>query len=194
MLLKSFVKRADKVLVTWSDNYPDISGEDLNDLSEKFGLSIDETIDKLYPAGAIYFQMDDEDLNRILKFPGSMIGSDGIPGDRHPHPRLWGTFPRVLGKYSREMKLFPLEEAVYKMTGKSAEVFGLESRGTIDVGNYADLVIFNPETIIDKASYKSPKLHSEGIESVFVNGKVVWENDGATNNRPGMFLPGKKFD
>ena len=91
------------------------------------------------------------------------------------------------------MKLFPLEEAVYKMTGKSAEVFGLESRGTIDVGNYADLVIFNPETIIDKASYKSPKLHSEGIESVFVNGKVVWENDGATNNRPGMFLPGKNF-
>ena len=193
MLLKSFVKRADKVLVTWSDNYPDISGEDLNDLSEKFGLSIDKTIDKLYPAGAIYFQMDDEDLNRILKFPGSMIGSDGIPGDRHPHPRLWGTFPRVLGKYSREMKLFPLEEAVYKMTGKSAEVFGLESRGTIDVGNYADLVIFNPDTIIDKASYKSPKLHSEGIESVFVNGKVVWENDGATNNRPGMFLSGKNF-
>ena len=193
MLLKSFVKRADKVLVTWSDNYPDISGEDLNDLSEKFGLSIDKTIDKLYPAGAIYFQMDDEDLNRILMFPGSMIGSDGIPGDRHPHPRLWGTFPRVLGKYSREMKLFPLEEAVYKMTGKSAEVFGLESRGTIDVGNYADLVIFNPDTIIDKASYKSPKLHSEGIESVFVNGKVVWENDVATNNRPGMFLPGKNF-
>ena len=193
MLLKSFVKRADKVLVTWSDNYPDISGEDLNDLSVKFGLSIDKTIDKLYPAGAIYFQMDDEDLNRILKFPGSMIGSDGIPGDRHPHPRLWGTFPRVLGKYSREMKLFPLEEAVYKMTGKSAEVFGLESRGTIDVGNYADLVIFNPDTIIDKASYKSPKLHSEGIESVFVNGKVVWENDEATNNRPGMFLPGKNF-
>ena len=193
MLLKSFVKRADKVLVTWSDNYPDISGEDLNDLSEKFGLSIDKTIDKLYPAGAIYFQMDDEDLNRILMFPGSMIGSDGIPGDRHPHPRLWGTFPRVLGKYSREMKLFPLEEAVYKMTGKSAEVFGLESRGTIDVGNYADLVIFNPDTIIDKASYKSPKLHSEGIESVFVNGKVVWENDEATNNRPGMFLPGKNF-
>ena len=193
MLLKSFVKRADKVLVTWSDNYPDISGEDLNDLSVKFGLSIDKTIDKLYPAGAIYFQMDDEDLNRILMFPGSMIGSDGIPGDRHPHPRLWGTFPRVLGKYSREMKLFPLEEAVYKMTGKSAEVFGLDSRGTIDVGNYADLVIFNPDTIIDKASFKSPKLHSEGIECVFVNGKVVWENDGATNNRPGMFLPGKKF-
>ena len=194
MLLKSFVKRADRVLVTWSDNYPDVSGQDLNDLSKKFGLSIDETIDKLYPAGAIYFQMDDQDLNRILQFPGTMVGSDGIPGDRHPHPRLWGTFPRVLGKYSREMKLFPLEEAVYKMTGKSAGVFGLESRGTIDVNNYADLVIFNPDTIIDKASYETPKLHADGIENVFVNGEVVWAEDSPTTNRPGMFLPGKKFN
>ncbi len=194
MLLKSFVKRADKVLVTWSDNYPDISGQDLKDLAEEFGLSIDDSIDKLYPAGAIYFQMDDQDLNRILQFPGTMIGSDGIPGDRHPHPRLWGTFPRVLGKYSREMQLFPLEEAVYKMTGKSAEVFGLERRGTIDIDNYADLVIFNPDTVIDKASYTSPKLHADGIESVFINGELVWENDEPTKNRPGKFLSGKKFN
>jgi N-acyl-D-amino-acid deacylase len=194
MLLKSFVKRADKVLVTWSDNYPDVSGQDLNDLANNFGLSIDDTIDKLYPAGAIYFQMGDDDLNRILKFEGSMVGSDGIPGDRHPHPRLWGTFPRVLGKYSREMKLFPLEEAVYKMTGKSASVFGLEKRGTIDIGNYADLVIFNPETVMDKASYQSPKLHADGIENVFVNGQMVWQNDSSTEKRPGMFLEGKKFN
>ena len=194
MLLKSFVKRADKVLVTWSDNYPDVSGQDLNELANNFGLNIDDTIDKLYPAGAIYFQMGDDDLNRILKFDGSMVGSDGIPGDRHPHPRLWGTFPRVLGKYSREMELFPLEEAVYKMTGKSASVFGLENRGTIDIGNYADLVIFNPETVIDKASYQSPKLHADGIENVFVNGKLVWQNDTSTEDRPGMFLKGKKFN
>ena len=138
--------------------------------------------------------MDDEDLNRILKFPGTMIGSDGIPGDRHPHPRLWGTFPRVLGKYTRDMKLFPLEQAVYRMTGKSASVFGLEGRGIIEVDNYADLVIFNPVTISDKASYESPKLHSEGIESVFVNGELVWEGDKPTNKRPGMFLSGKCFN
>jgi N-acyl-D-amino-acid deacylase len=123
-----------------------------------------------------------------------MVGSDGIPGDRHPHPRLWGTFPRVLGKYSREMKLFPVEEAVYKMTGKSASVFGLEKRGTIDIGNYADLVIFNPETVMDKASYQSPKLHADGIENVIVNGQMVWQNDSSTENRPGMFLEGKKFN
>ena len=194
MLLKSFVKRADKVLVTWSDKYSDVSGQDLNDLAKKFNLNIDDTIDKLYPAGAIYFQMDDQDLNRILQFPGTMIGSDGIPGDRHPHPRLWGTFPRVLGKYSREMKLFPLEEAVYKMTGKSASVFGLESRGVIEVGNYADLVVFNPKTVNDNASYQSPKLRSEGIENVFVNGMLVWENNKPTSNRPGKFLPGKNFN
>jgi N-acyl-D-amino-acid deacylase len=107
---------------------------------------------------------------------------------------LWGTFPRVLGKYSREMKLFPLEEAVYKMTGKSASVFGLEKRGTIDIGNYADLVIFNPETVMDKASYQSPKLHADGIENVFVNGQMVWQNDSSTEKRPGMFLEGKKFN
>jgi N-acyl-D-amino-acid deacylase len=194
MLLKDFVKRADKVLVTWSDNYPEVSGQDLNDLAIKFGCNISDTIDKLYPAGAIYFQMGDDDLNRILKFPGSMIGSDGIPGDKHPHPRLWGTFPRVLGKYSRNMKLFSLEEAVYKMTGKSASVFGLEERGVIKVGNYADLVIFNPETVNDKASYKSPKLHSDGIEYVFVNGKLVWKDDNPTDDRPGMFLSGKSFN
>jgi N-acyl-D-amino-acid deacylase len=138
--------------------------------------------------------MDDQDLNRILQFPGTMIGSDGIPGDRHPHPRLWGTFPRVLGKYSRQMKLFPLEEAVYKMTGKSASVFGLESRGVIEVGNYADLVVFNPKTVNDNASYQSPKIRSEGIENVFVNGMLVWENDKPTSNRPGKFLPGKNFN
>jgi N-acyl-D-amino-acid deacylase len=194
MLLKDFVKRADKVLVTWSDNYPEVSGQDLNDLAIKFGCNISDTIDKLYPAGAIYFQMGDDDLNRILKFPGSMIGSDGIPGDKHPHPRLWGTFPRVLGKYSRNMKLFSLEEAVYKMTGKSASVFGLEERGVIKVGNYADLVIFNPETVNDKASYETPKLHSDGIEYVFVNGKLVWKDDNPTNDRPGMFLSGKSFN
>ena len=79
------------------------------------------------------------------------------------------------------------------MTGKSASVFGLDKRGIIDVGNYADLVIFNPETVIDKASYQSPKLHADGIENVLVNGEVVWQEDSATQNRPGMFLEGKKF-
>ena len=80
------------------------------------------------------------------------------------------------------------------MTGKSASVFGLEKRGTIDIGNYADLVIFNPETVMDKASYQSPKLHADGIENVFVNGQMVWQNYSSTEKRPGMFLEGKKFN
>jgi len=80
------------------------------------------------------------------------------------------------------------------MTGKSASVFGLEKRGTINIGNFADLVIFNPDTVIDKASYQSPMLHADGIENVFVNGKMVWQNNLSTENRPGMFLEGKKFN
>ena len=131
MLLKHFVERADKVLVTWSDKVKDLKVNDINKIAKEFNCTIDELVDKLYPAGAIYFQMDDEDLNRIISFDGTMIGSDGLPGDKHPHPRLWGTFPRVLGKYSREMKLFSLEEAIYKMTFKSAKTFGLEKRGLI---------------------------------------------------------------
>ena len=85
-------------------------------------------VDKLYPAGAIYFQMDDEDLNRIISFDGTMIGSDGLPGDKHPHPRLWGTFPRDRKIFQRDETFF-FEEAIYKMTFKSAKTFGLEKRG-----------------------------------------------------------------
>ena len=90
--------------------------------------------------------------------------------------------------------MFPLEEAVYKMTGKSASVFGLEGRGVIKTGAHADLVIFNPDTVNDRATYESPKLHSDGIEYVFVNGKLVWKDDNPTDDRPGMFLSGKSFN
>ena len=92
MLLKDFIARADKVLVTWSDKVKDLKVNDINNIAEEFDCSVDDVVDKLYPAGAIYFQMDDDDLNRILKFNGSMIGSDGLPGDKHPHPRLWEHF------------------------------------------------------------------------------------------------------
>ena len=194
MLLKDFVVRADKVLVTWSDKYKDLKVNNINNLSKKFNCSVNEVVDKLYPAGAIYFQMDDEDLNRILKFSGSMIGSDGLPGDKHPHPRLWGTFPRVLGKYSRDMKLFSLEEAVFKMSGKSSSTFGLKKRGLLKEGYFADIVIIDENNVIDNATYEEPLLPSSGIEKVFTNGKLVWENLTATENFSGKFLEGKSFN
>ena len=85
---------------------------------------------KLLPAGAIYFMMSEDDVRRVLSYPHTMIGSDGLPHDEHPHPRLWGTFPRVLGHYVRDVKLFPLEEAVRRMTALPAAQFGLKDRGS----------------------------------------------------------------
>ena len=194
MLLKHFVERADKVLVTWSDKVQDLKVNDINKIAKEFNCTIDELVDKLYPAGAIYFQMDDEDLNRIISFDGTMIGSDGLPGDKHPHPRLWGTFPRVLGKYSREMKLFSLEEAIYKMTFKSAKTFGLEKRGLIKKDYFADLVIFDPEVIIDKATYEKPLMPALGIDTVINNGQIVWQSMKSLNIYSGKFLEGKSFN
>ena len=194
MLLKHFVERADKVLVTWSDKVQDLKVNDINKIAKEFNCTIDELVDKLYPAGAIYFQMDDEDLNRIISFDGTMIGSDGLPGDKHPHPRLWGTFPRVLGKYSREMKLFSLEEAIYKMTFKSAKTFGLEKRGLIKKDYFADLVIFDPEVVIDKATYEKPLMPALGIDTVINNGQIVWQSMKSLNIYSGKFLEGKSFN
>ena len=104
-----------------------------------------------------------------------MIGSDGIPLGEKPHPRLWGTFPRVLGHYSREVGLFPLETAVWKMTGLTARNFGLAGRGTVAIGQQADLVLFDAGTVRDAATYDDPTRPAEGIHTVLVNGGIAWE-------------------
>ena len=117
-----------------------------------------------------------------------MIGSDGIPGDEHPHPRLWGTFPRVLGHYSRDEGLFDLETAVHKMTGMTAAQFKLQDRGVLRTGAYADLVLFDAETVADSATFDAPKTPAKGIDSVFVNGRAVWTGGASTGERPGRAL------
>jgi N-acyl-D-amino-acid deacylase len=119
-----------------------------------------------------------------------MIGSDGLPHDDHPHPRLWGTFPRVLGHYSRECGLFPLHTAVHKMTGLSAKTFRLKGRGVLAEGNFADLVVFDPETVIDRATYDKPKQLSVGIDKVFVNGVLAYEAGSTSVRRAGRLIGG----
>ena len=132
--------------------------------------------------------MDEADLRRILCFERAMIGSDGLPHDAVPHPRLWGTFPRVLGHYARELGLLSLEEAVHKMTGVPAAVFGLSDRGELRPGAFADLVLFNPDTVIDRADFDKPTETAAGIEKVWVNGKLVWDDGQETGRHPGQLL------
>ena len=176
------------MVITGSLPHPEMTGRELNDVAAEWGLSVDETIDRLNPAGGVYHGMKEEDVRRILAHPGAMIGSDGIPDDPLPHPRLWGTFPRVPGHYVREVGLFPLEEAVRKMTSLPAERFGLTGRGRLEVGAFADLVLFDPGSIGDTATYDAPIATATGIEQVLVNGRVVWGEGDASGERPGRVL------
>jgi N-acyl-D-amino-acid deacylase len=180
-----------RIMITWSRPHPQATGRDLADIAAEWGVDLAEAARRLDPAGAIYFQMDEADVRRVLAFPLTMIGSDGLPHDDHPHPRLWGTFPRVLGRYARELGLFPLETAIHKMTGLPAQVFGLEGRGRLAEGNFADLVVFDPETVIDRATYEEPKRLSEGIEMVLVNGVLSWEAGATGVRRAGRLVGGK---
>jgi N-acyl-D-amino-acid deacylase len=117
-----------------------------------------------------------------------MIGSDGLPGHSRPHPRLWGTFPRVLSRYVRERGVLGLEDAVHRMTGLTAATFGLADRGRIAAGAFADLVIFDADTIEDTATFEEPEQPARGIAQVFVSGTPVWRAGRPTGERPGRFL------
>ncbi len=177
-----------RVIVSWSKPLPEYAGQDLTDIAKKMNCSQDEAVKRLLPAGAIYFKMDEADVQRILKFDQTMIGSDGLPHDASPHPRLWGSFPRVLGHYGRLLGLFPLETAVYKMTGLTAKNFGLKDRGVLREGAYADITLFDAETIDEAATYAAPIAPARGIEVVIVNGAMVWRDGQATGARPGRVL------
>ena len=188
ILRSEMLDRADKVLITWSDTVKDVSGRDLADIAREMGCSIYEAADRLQPAGAIYFMMDEKDVQSAMAHPGAMIGSDGIPFDTHPHPRLWGTFPRVLGHYSRELKLFPLEDAVRRMTSYSAQRFRLTKRGKIEPGFYADICVFDPATVIDTATFDKPISPAKGIDTVLCNGAIVWRDGKPGDGRAGRAL------
>lgn len=158
------------VLITWSQTHPEAAGRLLKSVARDWGVDERGACRRLQPGGACYFQMTEEDVTRIVAHRLSMIGSDGLPHDRHPHPRLWGAFPRVLARYWRERRVLGLEEAVHKMTGLSARNFRLAWRGLLKPGWFADVVVFDPQRVRDLATYEQPTAMSEGIERVFVNG------------------------
>jgi N-acyl-D-amino-acid deacylase len=179
---------ASKVLVTWSKPHAGFGGMDLEDIAAEMGVDKRQAVARLLPAGAIYFSMDEADVQRVLAFEHTMVGSDGLPHDAAPHPRLWGTFPRVLGHYSRGLGLFPLETAVYKMTGLTAKTFGLKDRGVLREGAYADLCVFDAGTVDEAATFARPIQPAKGIDTVIVNGAITWRNGQPTGARPGRVL------
>ena len=177
-----------RVLIASSEPHPECAGRDLADIATEWGIPNDAAARKLQPGSAIYFMMDEDDVQRVLAFDETMIGSDGIPLGDKPHPRLWGTFPRVLGNYSRDIGLFPLETAVWKMTGLTARNFGLHGRGTLKVGQHADIVIFDAATVRDAANYETPTKPAEGIDTVIVNGTITWHHGVHSGARSGQVI------
>jgi N-acyl-D-amino-acid deacylase len=182
------LEQSSRVVITWSKPHPEFSGVDLDDVAKRLGMSRADAVEAIKPAGAIYFMLDEKDVQRILAFEDTMVGSDGLPHDAKPHPRLWGTFPRVLGHYSRDLGLFPLETAVYKMTGLTAGKFGLVDRGVLKPGAFADITLFDPATVLDAADFEHSTRPAIGIHTVVVNGARVWREGAPTGARPGQVL------
>ena len=166
-----------------------MGGKLLAEIAQAWGTGLLDAAARLQPAGAVYHCMEVDDVERILRHPSTVIGSDGLPNDPLPHPRLWGAFPRVLGHYTRERELFSLPTAVRKMTGQSADRFGLADRGYVRAGHAADLVLFDPRTVADAATYTDPKQPAHGIAAVWVNGVRAMREREATGERAGRFLP-----
>jgi len=176
------------ITITWSTPHPEQAGKLIKDIAAEWGVSQQEAAMRLQPAGAVYHNMAEEDVRRILAHPATMVGSDGLPNDPLPHPRLWGAFPRVLGHYARDAALLPLKEAVRKMTGLSARRFGLSQRGEVHVGWHADLVLFDPERVCDAATFDKPQQVAEGIDAVWVNGVLSYRDGQPTGERAGHFV------
>jgi len=170
----------------------DLVGKNLIEIGQIRGKEpLEATFDLLHDeenaVGMVDFYGTEEHVIRFLTRPEQNVCTDGLLGGK-PHPRVFGSFPRVLGKYVREDKALTLEEAVRKMTSKPAEVLGFVGRGVLKVGNYADVVIFNPETIIDKGTFVDPIQYPEGIEYVLINGTVAVEHGTQSKQLPGRVL------
>ena len=170
-------------------------GRMLIDIAKELGITASEAVQHILTApdgkGTICIQhiMDEGDILTNLRHDRVMIGSDGIPDlTGRPHPRLFGTFPRVLGRYVREQGVIDLESAVRRMTSLSCDVHGLQDRGRVAVGNWADLVLFDPSTVLDIATYEDPKRESVGIDRVWVNGQLAFDTGRHTQVGAGRVL------
>jgi N-acyl-D-aspartate/D-glutamate deacylase len=175
--------------------FPEFEGRMLVDVAAELGIEVTEAVRHVLtaPLGertiCIQFVMDEADVVANLGHPAVMVGSDGIPDlAGRPHPRLYGTFPRVLGRYVREQGVLTLAEAVRRMTSLACDRFGLTDRGRIAVGAWADLVLFDPGTVTDTATYDDPQREATGIDAVWVNGQLAFDHGRHTGAGAGRLL------
>ena len=182
------------VVIASAPGHPTWEGRSLAELGSEWGVAPLEAAARVLDAEGIsatviMHGMDEQDVQTVMRHPSTMIGSDGIPTlHGKPHPRLYGTFARVLGHYARDLGLLPLEEAVHRMTGFPARKFGLRDRGVVRAGAAADLVLFDPARIADVATYADPHHPPAGVAHVFVNGQAVVRDGRHTGARPGRAL------
>lgn len=182
---------------------PKLSGRSLADLARNSGRSnkpdeVAETVLEItsrFPSQkqvcCVFHGMSEDDVKDIMRHPRTAIGSDGWaprPDESRPHPRLFGTFPRVLGHYAREQAVLSIWEAIRRMTGLPAQVLGLKDRGLLHQGAWADITVFDRETVIDRATFEHPKQYPLGIDYVLVNGRPVIDHGRYTGELPGMFV------
>ncbi|MBF0277745.1 MAG: D-aminoacylase [SAR324 cluster bacterium] len=181
------------ITIASTAEHPAWEGKSLQTLAEELGISLQATVEHVLreePRTTIILHaMNEDDVQTVMRHPSTMIGSDGIPSlDGKPHPRLYGTFARVLGHYSRNKGLFPMENAIHRMTGLPAKKFHLADRGFVGEHAFADLLVFDPASIIDIGTFEDPNHYPEGIVHVFVNGVQVVQDTRQTNARPGRVL------
>jgi dihydroorotase/N-acyl-D-amino-acid deacylase len=182
------------VVLSSAPKHPEWEGRSIGALARDWDVAPLDAAQRVLDAEGIaatvvIHNMDEGDVRTVLRHPSTMIGSDGLPMlHGKPHPRLYGTFAKVLGTYVRDEGVLSLAEGVHRMTGMSAARFGLVDRGAVRAGAFADLVVFDPGAIADVATYADPHHPPAGIAHVFVNGTAVVRDGGHTGARPGRTL------
>jgi N-acyl-D-amino-acid deacylase len=179
-----------EVLIAAAPKHGEWEGKTLEALAQTWGVDVKDAADRVIEAEGeacfvVTFTMNEADVKTVMAHPTTMIGSDGVPAGNKPHPRLYGCFARVLGHYVRDEKVMDLPTAIHRMTGMPAKKFQLADRGELRPGAFADVVVFDPKTIADVATYQEPKQFPIGMRAVFVNGVAVADNGKHTGARSG---------
>jgi N-acyl-D-amino-acid deacylase len=196
------IDKLQTIYIGRSRQFPDFEGKNLREIliSQKKEPTIDNAadliidIEKKGGASGIFFQMDEKDVEDLMKLPYTMHASDGsiqVMGRGVPHPRNYGTFPRVISHYVRNRGIITIQEAVRKMTSLPAQVFRVRERGMLREGMYADITIFDNTSFVDKATFGQPHQYGQGLRCVVVNGQIVVEEDALTGDLPGMVVYGQ---